>query len=468
MHLIKSVSGVRGIAVPGEGREVTLTDEVAADMGRAFATFLSRTEKPKRQGCRWIIGARDGRPGGNALLGSFAQGAWECGARLLSLDIAATPSAALAVAALAQDYGVCGGTVITASHNPQQWNGIKLLMDEGRAPAPAEAETIFDLFDRRDFDVVNRGKPTDTDPPPDAGELHVNRVLDLAEVDRVRGRGFRVVLDSVNGAGIRAGRMVLEGLGCTVVHLNDRFEGGFGRNPEPTAENLREFAEQVRTNQGDVGFAQDPDADRLAIIDETGRYIGEEYTLALAAKHVFATRPGPAVANLSTSRMLDDLAERAGGPCAVHRSPVGEAHVVQSMKQNCAVIGGEGNGGVIDPRIVFVRDSIASMAFVLELMTVEQRPLSQIVDDIPRYAIVKEKAPCDRDHLPRVLQAVRDAFADQKLNDLDGLRVDWPDRWVHIRGSNTEPIMRIIAEARDASAARDLAGRVQQIAERAG
>ncbi|HUU82131.1 MAG TPA: phosphoglucosamine mutase [Phycisphaerae bacterium] len=462
MPLIKSVSGIRGIVDPACGQPVTLTPEVARDMGRAFATYLARGGVGD-SARRTLIGSRDGRPGGQVYLDAFAQGAWDCGALVIPSGVVSTPGTALAVAENAEPLGVAGGVVITASHNPQQWNGIKLLMGDGRAPTASEAAAVFDLFDRRDFDAVNTSPPPAPPPVPDIHQAHVARVLKQVDCDAIRAHGFRVMLDSINGAGAQTGRMLLERLGCTVQHVNDQPGSAFGRSPEPTAENLQDFCATVAGADVAVAFVQDPDADRLAILDNTGRYIGEEYTLALAARHVFANNPGPAVANLSTSRMIDDLAAAAGAPCVVHRSAVGEANVVETMRRVSAHVGGEGNGGVIDPRVVYVRDSLISMALVLQLMADEDRRLSRIVDQIPRYAIVKEKLEVDHPRIARILTALKDAFADQRINDLDGLRIDWPDRWVHVRASNTEPIMRLIAEATDEQSALELIAHVRVV-----
>ena len=220
----------------------------------------------------------------------------------------------------------------------------------------------------------------------------------------------------------------------------------------------------MRREGADVGFAQDPDGDRLAIVDDSGTYIGEEYTLALAGKYIFATRPGPAATNLSTSRMLDDLAEQAGEPCIVHRTAVGEANVVEGMRRYNCVIAGEGNGGVIDPRVVPVRDSLVAMALVLQLLTGEHRPLSEIVASMPRYAMIKQKFECSKEKTAEVLEAVRSQFSGERINDLDGVRIDWPEGWIHVRASNTEPIIRIIAEATDRPAAQSLVDRIRKIA----
>jgi phosphomannomutase len=259
--------------------------------------------------------------------------------------------------------------------------------------------------------------------------------------------------------------MLLEALGCEIVQLYGEPTGAFPRPPEPTAENLTEICQVVRDRGADLGFAQDPDADRLAIVDHRGRYIGEEYTLVLAAKQILAARPGPIAVNLSSSRMIDDVAATAGSSCVVHRTPTGEANVVQAMKEHGCVMGGEGNGGVIDPRVVYVRDSLAGMALVLQLLTDEGAPLADVVGTFPRYEIVKTKFECSSDRAERMVAAAKKAFSGEMLDESDGLRIDWPDRWVQIRKSNTEPIVRIIAEGPTEKHARELVDRLRQIAD---
>ena len=263
----------------------------------------------------------------------------------------------------------------------------------------------------------------------------------------ISSRRYKVVLDSVNGAGCVATATLLSKLGCQVVHLHGVPDGQFAHEPEPTEKNLVGLADEVRRQHAAVGFAQDPDGDRLAIVDENGRYIGEEYSLVLCAKWILSRRPGAAVTNLSSSRMLDDVAAEYGGK--VIRTPVGEANVVQAILANDAVIGGEGNGGVIDPRIVNGRDSLVGMAYVLQLMASSGLTISQIVNQIPRYEIVKTKFPCRREVAQRAVEALKKHFAEERVDTQDGIRIDWPNAWVHARPSNTEPIMRVIAEAPD-------------------
>jgi phosphomannomutase len=236
--------------------------------------------------------------------------------------------------------------------------------------------------------------------------------------------------------------------------------------PEPIAENLDQLCAAVKQARADVGFAQDPDADRLVVVDETGSFIGEEYTLPLAAQTVLSGQAGPLAANLSTSRLIDEVARRAG--CTVYRTPVGEAHVAQEMIARGCVFGGEGNGGVIDPRVVPVRDSFVAIALICQLIVTTGKTISGLVADLPRYAMVKRKFPCDAGRACRVLELVRNAFAGGHIDDSDGVRVDLPDGWVHVRASNTEPIMRIIAEAREEEQAVSLCDQVERVAAEAG
>ena len=445
MSLIVSVSGIRGIV--GQ----TITPAIAAEFTAAFATTL--------RGRRIVIG-RDSRPSGGSIRDAIVKAMTTCGCPVIDLGVVSTPGTAMMII----HHQAAGGVVITASHNPGEWNGLKFLTSEGVAPPLEVARRIWTLRDTGEFASVPAEQIGEVTPDSTTHDRHVAAVCRIVDREQIATRRFRVVLDSVNGAGGAAGKMLLEALGCEVVHLNGEPTGDFAHTPEPTADNLTDLCAVVRREKGDIGFAQDPDADRLAIVDEQGTYIGEEYTLALAAKHIFAIQPGPAATNLSTSRMIDDLAEQAGGPCVVHRTAVGEANVVHAMKQHNCVIGGEGNGGVIYPPVVAVRDSLVAMALVLQLLTQENAPLSSVVAALPRYTIVKHKIECSQERIARVLEAVKSRFTGERINDLDGVRIDWPNGWVHVRGSNTEPIIRIIAEAADKQTAESLANRIRDIA----
>jgi len=444
MSLIMSVSGVR--AVVGE----TLTPALAAELGCAFGTFLS--------GGKVVIG-RDTRPSGPMVQSAVVSGLLAAGCEVILLDVASTPAIGLMVRHLEAN----GGVVITASHNPIHWNGIKFLTEEGLAPPPDQAQRLFTVYHQRAFKLVGAEAVRQSISDSSAASTHVDKTLPIADPKLIAQKRFRVVLDSINGAGGEEGRMLLEKLGCEVIPINAEPTGLFAHTPEPLAENLTQLCDAVREHQAHVGFAQDPDADRLAIVDETGRYIGEEYTLALVAKYLFAARPGPAATNLSTSRMIDDLATAAGGPCRVFRSPVGEANVVAAMKANGCVFGGEGNGGVIYPQVGVIRDSLVAMSLVLQLMASTDPSISTLIGEIPRYTMLKQKFECSKDRIVRVVAEVGEKYRGQQINDSDGVRVDFPDGWVHVRGSNTEPIIRVIAEAPTRERTESLITEVRQI-----
>ena len=283
---------------------------------------------------------------------------------------------------------------------------------------------------------------------------HMLAVLDTVDVQRIRDCRFRVLLDSNHGAGSILGRRLLHELGCRITALGEEPNGQFAHPAEPTAENLASVQAAVPNNGADVGFCQDPDADRLAVIDQSGRYIGEEYTLAMCVDHVLRHRKGPIVANCASSRMSEDLAQRHGVP--YFRSAVGEANVVDAMLAHDAAFGGEGNGGPIDPRVGYVRDSFVGMALLLDAMASRETQIGRLADELPRYEIVKTKIAMPPEKLSSALDALQEHFSDAKTDRLDGLRFDWPGRWLLVRGSNTEPIVRAIAEAPTASEASSL------------
>ena len=328
-------------------------------------------------------------------------------------------------------------------------------------PSPRRRTKIIDLYNASESAYVPVEQLIIPRRDTQTHAYHVKRVLDHVDVLGISSRRYKVVLDSVNGAGCVPTATLLSKLGCQLIHLNAIPDGRFTHEPEPTEKNLTGLADEVRRQKADIGFAQDPDADRLAVVDENGTYIGEEYSLALAAKWILSRRPGIAVANLSSSRMLDDVA--AQFKSKVIRTPVGEANVIQTMLANNASIGGEGNGGVIDTRIVPGRDSLVGIAYILQLMADSKLPISQIVSQIPRYTIVKTKFPCRREDANRAVEALKKHFASEKIDTQDGIRVDFPNAWLHARPSNTEPIMRIIAEAPTLETAENIITQAQAV-----
>jgi phosphomannomutase len=428
--LIVSVSGIRGVV--GRG----LTPEAAA----AFAAALGTAAEGGR-----VALSRDGRPSGEVLRHAVLAGLLAAGCEVQDLGVAATPTCGLAVRRL----GAAGGVQITASHNPAEWNGLKLFGPDGRvlsAAAGAKIKALYDAgtFRRAAWDGLGRVAECRR-----ADDWHRDRVLDLVDGPRIRARGLRAFLDANGGAGGPLGRGLLEALGCRPVCLGCDADGAFAHEPEPVEANLRDVGPRVAAAGADVGFVLDPDADRLALIDEAGRYVGEELTLALAVLFRLRREPpasrGPVVVNMSTSRVVEDVAGQFGVAC--HRSAVGEANVAEKMREVGALIGGEGNGGVIDPRVGLVRDPFIGMGLVLNLMADTGKKLSELAAELPAYRIVKDKYRVDRGRLPALFEALAARWPGAKADRLDGLRLDWPDRWVHVRPSNTEPIVRVIAEA---------------------
>ena len=448
-ELIISVSGVRGII--GEN----LTAALAAEYGCAFGSFLRETS-PGHKKLRVCIG-RDSRPSGPMLEAAVSAGLCSVGVDVVTLGIVATPTVGIMLRELECD----GGVVITASHNPVPYNGIKLLLDNGIAPPPAMAEGIKQRFLDRQFShmgSVDCGSVASNDQ---ANDVHIDKVLSIVQPDTIAKQSYRVVLDSVNGAGGPAGRRLLELLGCDVVGVNAEPTGLFAHEPEPTETNLKSLSDHVRNQEAVIGFAQDPDADRLAIVDENGTYIGEEYTLALAARQIMSQQQGKAAANLSTSRMIDDIAKTVGAE--VVRTPVGEANVAGAMIENKCIIGGEGNGGVIDLRVGPIRDSLVAMALVLQLMTDTGKTIGELVTDMPAYAMLKEKYSANADQAQAMIQLAQAAWPGARINTSDGCRFDFDDSWVHLRVSNTEPVVRMITEARDRATAQAYADTIADI-----
>lgn len=425
-ELIISVSGIRGIV----GKSLT------PDAATAFAAALGTSVQSGS-----IVLSRDGRPSGVMLRHAVLAGLISAGCKVHDLGIASTPTFGLAI----QRLQAAGGIQITASHNPAPWNGLKLFGCEGGVLSAEQGQEIRALFDARTFGHQSWDKLGTVHDCTQALDWHHDRVLELIDVPRIRSHPVRPFLDANGGAGGPLGRRLLETLQCRPILQACEADGVFRHEPEPIAENLQAICPLVAERGADIGFVLDPDADRLALIDETGRYVGEELTLALAVEFRLRHKRGPVVVNMSTSRVCEDIAKKHR--CAFHRSPVGEAHVVAKMREVAAIIGGEGNGGVIDPRVGWVRDPFIGMGLILNLLAETGKKLSALVAELPTYVIVKEKYQVDARSLPRLFLALTARWPDAAMNQQDGLRLDWDDEWVHVRPSNTEPIVRVIAEA---------------------
>lgn len=429
--LMVSVSGIRGRV--GEA----LTPEVVARYAAGFGAWASR-----RGPSRGIVVGRDSRVSGPMFHRAVLAALQSVGCDVIDVGLTTTPTCQLAV----EHHHAAGGLMISASHNPIEWNALKFIGPTGLFLENAEGVEMRALVEaeipRARWDQLGQIEPDDG-----AVQRHIDRVLAIPylDIEGIRRRRFHVALDCVRGAGAIIMPLLLERLGCRVTAINLETDGHFPRPPEPVAENLGDLERLVLRSGASIGFAVDPDVDRLALVSDAGKAIGEDYTLALAARVVLRHRRGSVVTNLSTSRIVEDVASAAGVP--VIRAPVGEVNVAVRMRDEHAPVGGEGNGGVILSEVHLGRDAPVGAALLLQLLHEDDMPLSQIVSGLPRYAIVKDKLDRPNASLDTVYDALRSAFPGAAADSQDGLRLSWPDRWVHVRPSGTEPIVRVIAEA---------------------
>lgn len=439
---IISISGLRGVI----GSE--LTPEVAIRYAAAFCS-----EAPSGP----IAVSRDGRVSGPMLMDAVASTICAHGRKCVDLGVASTPT----IGAYIRQSSLAGGIQISASHNPPQYNGMKLFSPEGRVLPAEPGSRVLDAYKNRrtnwcDFEKLGMRERCDD---PHAG--HLNLVLATVDQAAIRKRAFKVLLDSNHGAGAVLGRRLLESLGCQVVVLGETPDGNFAHPPEPLAENLKTVSPRVASEGFDVGFCQDPDADRLAIVDERGVFIGEEYTAVLCMMRALMRGSGALVTNCASSNMTRWLAEKNGVP--FFQSKVGEANVVDVMQTHQAIYGGEGSGGPIDPRVGYIRDSFVGMAQLLDLMAATQQSVSSLVDQLPRYAMIKDKMTLSKEQLNSSIATLADKLAAKSISSEDGIRLDFDDSWLLLRSSNTEPIVRLIAEASDERAAQHLIQKAKEI-----
>lgn len=422
-----SVSGVRGVI--GD----TLKPLLLCRFARAFATYL--------EGGSLAVGC-DTRTSGEMVKHAVFAGLLSSGMRVVDLGVCPVPTLQFAVRRL----GMRGGIAVTASHNPAEWNALKFIKASGTFLNRYEAQELLSLYHQQEFISVPARHIQSVETYGPAVEDHLEEIL--AVIEPPAEPRFKVVIDCCNGAGAVAAPRLLERLGCEVVEIHCRPDGHFPRPPEPLPQNLGELCRAVKEEGADIGFAQDADADRLAIVSDRGEAIGEEYTLALCAYFILSRgEKGPLVTNLSASRMIDEVAARFD--CPVHRTPVGEVHVAEKIEDVKAVLGGEGNGGVIYPRVNLARDSFVAMTMVLSLMRSLNRKVSRLVDLFPSYRMVKLRYEVHPHRMARLLEELREAYRDEKVTLLDGLKIERPEGWIHIRASNTEPITRVVIEARD-------------------
>ena len=450
MTLIKSISGIRGTIGGPSGENLTPPDVVK------FTTAYVRLIAARTEGRKpVVVVGRDARISGE-MVANLAEGTLlACGADVINAGLCSTPGTEMAVIVNRAD----GGIIITASHNPRQWNALKLLNSRGEFLSDAEGKQVLAMseeeFDYPEIDAI--GHVLSRAPFNDE---HIRRVLalPLVDVEAVRRRRYKVVVDAVNSVGGVVIPKLLRELGCEVVELNCEPTGDFAHNPEPLPENLTGISEAVVREKADLGVVVDPDVDRLAFVSEDGTMFGEEYTLVAVADYILSKTPGDTVSNLSSSRALRDVTERHG--CRYYASAVGEVNVTTKMREVGAVIGGEGNGGVIYPELHYGRDALVGTALFLTWLTERGLTMTQLRATYPSYFASKNKIQLTPAiDVDKVLREVKGRYSNENVNDIDGVKIDFPENWVHLRKSNTEPIIRVYTEAKSMDEADALAKR---------
>ena len=440
MSLIKSISGIRGTIGGRQGDGLSSVDIVK--FTAAYAAFIRKSYKGASNS---IIVGRDARISGHMVSHLVVGTLVSMGFDVINIGLASTPTTELAVTS----EKACGGIIITASHNPIQWNALKLLNEHGEFLNDAEGKEVIRIADENDYEfvgVMELGKEYFND----AYVLHhIEAVqnLGLVDIEAIRKADFTVAVDAVNSVGGIVIPQLLRALGVrNIIELNCEATGKFAHTPEPIPQNLTQIAEVMKNSTADVGFVVDPDVDRLAIVMENGEMFVEENTLVAVADYVLGHTPGATVSNLSSSRGLRDVTEKHGGQYAA--AAVGEVNVVRKMKEVEAVIGGEGNGGVIYPELHYGRDALVGVALFLTLLAKSGKKVSEIKASLPQYSIAKNKIELTPEiDVDAILAAVKKKYADERVTDIDGVKIDFPDCWVHLRKSNTEPIIRIYSEA---------------------
>lgn len=425
----------------------SLTPTLLTRFAQAFGTYMG----PGR-----IVVGRDTRTSGEMVRQAVVSGLLSAGCRIIDLGICPTPTLQFAVRRL----GTQGGIAITASHNPPEWNALKFVGPDGLFLDAGRARELLDIYHQGDYAKVEGSLMRPIELMPQIGAEHVQKIVQAVGPLRRGTRRLRVVVDSCDGAGSLLAPRLVEALGADVIGINVTPDGRFPRPAEPLPENLGALCMAVQKHHADIGFAQDMDADRLAVVSEEGQPIGEERTLVLAAQYVLGSSPGAVVTNLATTHALDEMAARFR--CKVYRTPVGEANVAKAMLKHEAVIGGEGNGGVIYPRINFARDSLAGMALILHLLADSGVPVSRLVAGLPPFFMVKERLSFPSHRIGEMLARIRREYAACPIDARDGVKVTLPEGWFIVRGSNTEPVVRVVAEAPSEEAAMRIARSIME------
>lgn len=456
MALIKSISGIRGTIGGKAGDGLSPVDVVK--FTAAYATLIRKTTT---RTSNLIVVGRDARLSGKMVDSLVTGTLCAMGFDVVNIGLASTPTTEIAVVG----EGACGGIILTASHNPVQWNALKLLNENGEFLTDAEGKEVLRIAESQEFtfaEVDRLGHELHDDT---WNFRHIRKVLDLKLVDTeaIRKAGFTVAVDAVNSVGGIVIPQLLRALGVeNIIELNCEATGRFAHTPEPIPENLTQIADLMKQGRADVGFVVDPDVDRLAIVMENGEMFVEEYTLVAVADYILGHTPGATVSNLSSSRALRDVTVKHG--CNYTPAAVGEVNVVTKMKETGAVIGGEGNGGVIYPEAHYGRDALVGVALFLTLLAKSGKKVSELKATYPQYAIAKNKVQLTPEiDVDAILEAMKRRYSNEKITDIDGVKIDFPESWVHLRKSNTEPIIRIYAEAHTMEEAEKLADDIKGV-----
>ena len=456
MSLIKSISGIRGTIGGAVGDGLTPLDIVK--FTSAYATFIRKTTTKTSN---VIVVGRDARISGE-MVNDIVEGTLVgCGFDVVNIGMASTPTTEIAVV----EEDACGGIIITASHNPKQWNALKLLNENGEFLNDAQGKEVLRLATNDEYKYANVERLGRVYTNTTYARHHINKILDLdlVDVNAIKKANFTVAVDAVNSIGGVIIPELLHKLGVeNVIELYCAPTGNFGHTPEPVPENLTDISTLMKEGKADVGFVVDPDVDRLAIVMENGEFFVEEYTLVSIADYVLSRTPGPTVSNLSSSRALSDVTKDYN--CSYSASAVGEVNVTTEMKRTGAVIGGEGNGGVIYPPAHYGRDALVGVALFLTHLAKSGKKVSELKAGYPQYSISKSKNELTPDiDVDAILDAIKKKYANEKITDIDGVKIDFKESWVHLRKSNTEPIIRIIAEAHTMEEAKELSSQIKNV-----
>ncbi|MAZ95983.1 MAG: phosphoglucosamine mutase [Flavobacteriales bacterium] len=449
MTLIKSISGIRGTIGGQAGENLTPMDAVK------FASGYGAWLKNQHDNCTVVIG-RDARPSGQMIENLVISTLQGLGIHVINAGLSTTPT----VEMLVPRYNAQGGIILTASHNPKQWNALKLLNDQGEFVSGTDGAKILELAEGGEVSYAEVDDIGSVKEDVDGLQWHIDQILDLSSVDAqlVASKNFKVVIDAVHSSGSVAIPMLLDKMGVDYNNLYPEPNGQFPHNPEPLEKHLTEIINECASGKYDMGIVVDPDVDRLAFVDETGKMFGEEYTLVLVADYLLEDQKSNVVSNLSSSKALRDLAERKGSTYSA--SAVGEVNVVNEMKSTSSILGGEGNGGIILPELHYGRDALVGIALALTYLAKSGKTLSELKASYPQYFMGKQKIELTPGlDVDAILRGIAANYINEELSTIDGVKITWSDRWVHMRKSNTEPIIRIYTEAPSTKEAIDLGGR---------